>query len=173
VGNLAFSTTESELRDLFAQHGTVAEVFIAMDKFSGRSRGFAFVTMGSDAEAKAAITGVNGKNVGGRDLTVNEARRKKRVAGAPSAAAAVVVVAAGPSAAAAAVAPSAAVVAAAIAVTKSSRFPVIALFRRSPPRASPFSLGAPGRTHLARICVLYFRVFSLRITACATFSGPF
>ena len=77
VGNLAFSTTESELRDLFAQHGTVAEVFIAMDKFSGRSRGFAFVTMGSDAEAKAAITGVNGKNVGGRDLAVNEARPKE------------------------------------------------------------------------------------------------
>ena len=77
VGNLAFSTTESELRDLFAQHGTVAEVFIAMDKFSGRSRGFAFVTMGSDAEAKAAITGVNGKNIGGRDLTVNEARPKE------------------------------------------------------------------------------------------------
>ena len=81
VGNLAFSTTESELRDLFAQHGTVAEVFIAMDKFSGRSRGFAFVTMGSDAEAKAAITGVNGKNVGGRDLTVNEARPKEEGGG--------------------------------------------------------------------------------------------
>ncbi len=77
VGNLAFSTTESELRDLFSQYGNVAEVFIAMDKFSGRSRGFAFVTMGSDAEAKAAITGVNGKNVGGRDLTVNEARPKE------------------------------------------------------------------------------------------------
>jgi RNA recognition motif-containing protein len=81
VGNLAFSTTESELRDLFAQHGTVAEVFIAMDKFSGRSRGFAFVTMGSDAEAKAAITGVNGKNVGGRDLAVNEARPKEESRG--------------------------------------------------------------------------------------------
>jgi len=73
----------------------VAEVFIAMDKFSGRSRGFAFVTMGSDAEAKAAITGVNGKNVGGRDLTVNEARPKKRVAVVRSAAAAAVVVVAG------------------------------------------------------------------------------
>ena len=81
VGNLAFSTTEGELRDLFAQYGTVAEVFIAMDKFSGRSRGFAFVTMGSDAEAKAAITGVNGKNVGGRDLTVNEARPKEESRG--------------------------------------------------------------------------------------------
>lgn len=77
VGNLAFSTTEGELRDLFSQHGNVAEVFIAMDKFSGRSRGFAFVTMGSDAEAKAAITAVNGKNIGGRDLTVNEARPKE------------------------------------------------------------------------------------------------
>ena len=64
VGNLAFSTTESELRDLFTPYGNVAEVFIAMDKFSGRSRGFAFVTMGSDAEAKAAIAAVNGKNVG-------------------------------------------------------------------------------------------------------------
>ncbi len=81
VGNLAFSTTESELRDLFSQYGSVAEVFIAMDKFSGRSRGFAFVTMGSDAEAKAAITGVNGKNFGGRDLTVNEARPKEESRG--------------------------------------------------------------------------------------------
>jgi cold-inducible RNA-binding protein len=81
VGNLAFSTTEAELRDLFTQHGTVTDVFIAMDKFSGRSRGFAFVTMGSDAEAKAAITGVNGKNVGGRDLTVNEARPKEEGGG--------------------------------------------------------------------------------------------
>jgi len=77
VGNLAFSTTEGELRDMFAQHGTVTDVFIAMDKFSGRSRGFAFVTMGSDAEAKAAITGVHGRNVGGRDLTVNEARPRE------------------------------------------------------------------------------------------------
>jgi cold-inducible RNA-binding protein len=76
VGNLAFSTTESELRGLFTPHGNVTDVFVAMDKVSGRSRGFAFVTMGSDAEAKAAIAGVNGKNVGGRDLTVNEARPK-------------------------------------------------------------------------------------------------
>jgi len=75
VGNLAFSTTESELRSLFSPHG-VTDVFVAMDKITGRSRGFAFVTMGSDAEAKAAIAGVSGKNVGGRDLTVNEARPK-------------------------------------------------------------------------------------------------
>ena len=76
VGNLAFSTTESELRSLFSPHGNVTDVFVAMDKITGRSRGFAFVTMGSDAEAKAAIAGVSGKNVGGRDLTVNEARPK-------------------------------------------------------------------------------------------------
>ncbi len=81
VGNLSFSTTESELREVFSTYGQVAEVFIAMDKFSGRSRGFAFVTMGSDAEAKAAIGGVNGRSVGGRDLTVNEARPKTEGAG--------------------------------------------------------------------------------------------
>jgi len=81
VGNLPFSTTESELREAFTPFGAVAEVFIAMDKFSGRSRGFAFVTMGSDAEAKAAIAGVNGKNIGGRDLTVNEARPKEEGGG--------------------------------------------------------------------------------------------
>jgi cold-inducible RNA-binding protein len=84
VGNLAFSATESELREIFSQYGQVAEVFIAMDKFSGRSRGFAFVTMGSDAEAKAAIAGVSGRNVGGRDLTVNEARPKTESAGGRS-----------------------------------------------------------------------------------------
>lgn len=77
VGNLAFSTTESELRDLFSQHGTVADVFVAMDKFSGRSRGFAFVTMGNAEEAKAATSALHGRNVGGRDLTVNEARPRE------------------------------------------------------------------------------------------------
>lgn len=84
VGNLAFSTTESELREVFSPYGQVAEVFIALDKFSGRSRGFAFVTMGSDAEAKAAIAAVNGRNVGGRDLTVNEARPKTEGGGGRS-----------------------------------------------------------------------------------------
>ena len=77
VGNLAFSTTENELRDLFSAHGTVSEVFVAMDKFTGRPRGFAFVTMGSAEEASAAIAAVNGTNVGGRDLAVNEARPKE------------------------------------------------------------------------------------------------
>jgi cold-inducible RNA-binding protein len=77
VGNLAFTTTEQELGDLFSAHGKVVEVFIAMDKFSGRPRGFAFVTMSSPEEAKAAIAAIHGTNVGGRDLAVNEARPKE------------------------------------------------------------------------------------------------
>lgn len=77
VGNLSFDTSEDELRELFEQSGTVTDVFIAKDKFSGRSRGFGFVTMGSAEEANAAIEAVNGQNVGGRDLTVNEARPKE------------------------------------------------------------------------------------------------
>jgi RNA recognition motif-containing protein len=77
VGNLAFSTTENELRDLFSAHGNVSEIFVAMDKFTGRPRGFAFVTMGSAEEAQAAIAAINGTNVGGRDLAVNEARPKE------------------------------------------------------------------------------------------------
>ena len=81
VGNLSFQTTENDLQEAFAAHGTVVEANLMMDRMTGRSRGFAFVTMGSDAEAKAAITGVNGKNVGGRDLTVNEARPKEEGGG--------------------------------------------------------------------------------------------
>lgn len=82
VGNLPFSTTETELQDLFAQAGVVNEVVLMQDKFTGKSRGFAFVTMGSDAEATAAISQFNGKTVDGRALTVNEARpREERPAG--------------------------------------------------------------------------------------------
>jgi len=82
VGNLDFNTTEAELRDVFAAHGAVSEVFMATDKFTGRPRGFAFVTMGSDAEAKAAIAAVHGTKVGSRELTVNEARpREERAPG--------------------------------------------------------------------------------------------
>jgi len=77
VGNLAFSTKENELRDLFAAHGNVAEVFVAMDKFTGRPRGFAFVTMGTADEAKVAIEKTNGADLGGRALQVNEARPKE------------------------------------------------------------------------------------------------
>ncbi|HVU38205.1 MAG TPA: RNA-binding protein [Opitutales bacterium] len=82
VGNLDFNTSEAELRDVFAAHGNVTEVFMAMDKFTGRPRGFAFVTMGSAEEAKAAIAAVHGTKVGSRELTVNEARpREERAPG--------------------------------------------------------------------------------------------
>lgn len=77
VGNLAFATTEHDLREAFAAHGTVSDVFVALDKFTGRSRGFAFVTMGSDAEAQAATAAMNGAELAGRKLTVNEARPKE------------------------------------------------------------------------------------------------
>jgi RNA recognition motif-containing protein len=77
VGNLSFNTTETDLQDLFAQAGTVSEVTLMQDKFTGKSRGFAFVTMGSEADAQKAITEFNGKTVEGRPLTVNEARPRE------------------------------------------------------------------------------------------------
>jgi cold-inducible RNA-binding protein len=76
VGNLNFQTTESELSDLFKQYGQVSRVHIAMDRETGRARGFAFVEMPNDEEAAAAIAAMNGKEVGGRKLNVNEARPK-------------------------------------------------------------------------------------------------
>lgn len=81
VGNMAFETTESDLREAFGQFGTVSDVYVAMDKFSGRARGFAFVTMGTAEEAKLAIEKMNGTSLGGRELTVNEARPKEEGAG--------------------------------------------------------------------------------------------
>ncbi len=81
VGNLSFNTTENQLQDLFAQHGAVTSVDLIMDKFSGRPRGFGFVTMETQEGANAAISALNGKNVDGRDLTVNEARPREE--GAP------------------------------------------------------------------------------------------
>ena len=82
VGNLAFSTTENDLRDAFAAFGTVMEVNLMMDRETGKSRGFAFVTMATAEEAERAIQGMSGKNVGGRDLTVNVARpREERAPG--------------------------------------------------------------------------------------------
>jgi len=74
VGNLSFETTENDLQDMFAPHGTVIEVNLMMDRFSGRSRGFAFVTMESKEAADAASQALNGKSINGRALTVNEAR---------------------------------------------------------------------------------------------------
>ena len=81
VGNMAFATTESDLRDAFGQFGTVSDVYVAMDKFTGRARGFAFVTMSTPEEAKLAIEKMHGQSVGGRALTVNEARPKDEGAG--------------------------------------------------------------------------------------------
>src|SRR6201747_1563575 len=77
VGNLSFNTTETDLQDMFAAVGPVQEVTLMQDKFTGKSRGFAFVTMTTEADAQKAITEFNGKTVEGRPLTVNEARPRE------------------------------------------------------------------------------------------------
>jgi RNA recognition motif-containing protein len=77
VGNLSFNTTENELQELFSQAGTVQEVMLMQDKFTGKSRGFAFVTMASEQDAQNAISKLNGQTVEGRPLTVNEARPRE------------------------------------------------------------------------------------------------
>ena len=74
VGNFPLSLTESELRSLFEQHGSIENVTIVTDRESGRSRGFGFVSMPNDDEAETAMAALNGKDLGGRTLTVNEAR---------------------------------------------------------------------------------------------------
>ena len=76
VGNMSFQTSESELRELFAPFGQVTRVHLAMDRETGRARGFAFVEMPNDAEAAQAMAALDGKEVGGRNLKVNEARPK-------------------------------------------------------------------------------------------------
>ena len=77
VGNLSFETTENDLQDLFEQHGPVAEVKLMMDRMTGKSRGFAFITMNDNAQASAAMTALNGRDLNGRNLTVNEARPRE------------------------------------------------------------------------------------------------
>jgi cold-inducible RNA-binding protein len=77
VGNLSFETTENDLQDLFEQHGKVAEVALMMDRMTGKSRGFAFVTMNEATEAAAAMAALNGKEIAGRTLSVNEARPRE------------------------------------------------------------------------------------------------
>ena len=77
VGNLSFETTENDLQDLFEQHGQVNEVRLMTDRMTGRSRGFAFVTMNDNAQASAAMSGLNGHELNGRPLTVNEARPRE------------------------------------------------------------------------------------------------
>ena len=82
VGNLAYSVRDDDLQQRFAEFGTVTSAKVMMDRDTGRSKGFGFVEMGSDAEAQAAIRGMNGKSVDGRALVVNEARpREERPSG--------------------------------------------------------------------------------------------
>src|SRR5262245_39764666 len=77
VGNLSYGISDSDLEQLFSQHGTVQSAQVIMDRDTGRSKGFGFVEMGSDQEAETAIQALNGKEVEGRALTVNEARPKE------------------------------------------------------------------------------------------------
>ncbi len=77
VGNLSFKTTEDELRSHFGQFGSVTDIYVAMDRMTGRPRGFAFVTMGTAEEAQEAAEKINGSELDGRQLTVNEARPKE------------------------------------------------------------------------------------------------
>ena len=82
VGNLSFNTTENDLQDAFAAHGTVTEANLMMDRTTNRPRGFGFVTMSSAEEAQKAIAGMNGKEIDGRALTVNVAKpREERTGG--------------------------------------------------------------------------------------------
>jgi len=76
VGNLAYGVSDSDLQQMFGAHGTVQSAQVIMDRDTGRSKGFGFVEMGSDQETQAAIQALNGKESGGRALTVNEARPK-------------------------------------------------------------------------------------------------
>ncbi len=77
VGNLSFNTTEQEVRDLFSQHGNVTEATLIIDKLTGRSRGFAFVSYDTEEAAQNAIDKLDGQDVDGRKLTVNIARPKE------------------------------------------------------------------------------------------------
>jgi cold-inducible RNA-binding protein len=81
VGNLSFNTTENDLQDAFAAHGTVTEANLMMDRATGRPRGFGFITMSSPEEAQKAIEALNGANLDGRNLTVNEARPREERTG--------------------------------------------------------------------------------------------
>jgi RNA recognition motif-containing protein len=81
VGNLPYQTGEAELQDLFAQFGSVDSVRVMRDMATGRARGFAFVEMGTEDEAQAAAASLNGHQLGGRALTVNEAKPKPAFAG--------------------------------------------------------------------------------------------
>ncbi|MBM4134334.1 MAG: RNA-binding protein [Nitrospira sp.] len=78
VGSLPYSTTEQELSQLFSQHGTVQSAKVITDRYTGQSRGFGFVEMATGEEAQKAITALNGTELGGRTLVVNEARPQEK-----------------------------------------------------------------------------------------------
>ena len=78
VGNLDFKVNENDLEGIFAEYGTVSSAKIITDKFSGRSKGFGFVTMDDDAEANKAIEGLNGTSLESREMVVNEAKPRKQ-----------------------------------------------------------------------------------------------
>lgn len=77
VGNMSYDTTEGDLRAAFEQYGSVSEARLATDKYTGKARGFGFVEMANSSEANKAIDGLNGKDLDGRTLTVNEARPRE------------------------------------------------------------------------------------------------
>jgi len=77
VGGLPYSVTNDRLQEIFSEHGTVESASVISDKFTGQSRGFGFVEMGSEAEAQAAINGLNGQSVDGRQIVVNVSRPKE------------------------------------------------------------------------------------------------
>jgi cold-inducible RNA-binding protein len=81
VGNLSYNVGNSELEALFAAHGSVTSANVITDRDTGRSKGFGFVEMGNDNEARAAIAALHGKDMDGRDLTVNEARPREEKSG--------------------------------------------------------------------------------------------
>jgi cold-inducible RNA-binding protein len=81
VGNLSFDATESSVRSIFEEYGTVDRVNLVTDRDTGRARGFGFVEMSNDTEGQKAIAGLNGRDLGGRALNVNEARPKENRAG--------------------------------------------------------------------------------------------
>lgn len=81
VGNLAYSVNSAQLQDMFAQHGTVVSATVIEDRMSGRSKGFGFVEMSSDEEADAAMNALNGQELEGRALKINEARPKTEKSG--------------------------------------------------------------------------------------------
>jgi RNA recognition motif-containing protein len=81
VGNLSFNTSEAELRDAFGAFGSLTDVFVATDRETGRPRGFAFVTFSTAEESQRAAEEMNGAELGGRALTVNEAKPKEAMAG--------------------------------------------------------------------------------------------